>query len=84
MMLALLKETLVQIPYLAPSLLMAAALEDKGAALTEQAAMVALVVAVALILALVERQLLDKEITAEPHPVALQTMDVLEAAVRGR
>jgi ABC-type branched-subunit amino acid transport system permease subunit len=87
MMLALLKETLVQTQYLAPSLLMAAAVEDEGAALTEQAAMVALVVAVALILELVERQPLGRAITAERHQAQYlqrRTMDALAAAVRGR
>ena len=80
MMLALLKEMLVQTQYLAPSLLMAAAVEDEVAALTEQAAMVARVVAVALILALVERQPLGRAIMAELrqaqcHPY--QTTDVV-------
>jgi hypothetical protein len=65
MMLALLKEMLVQTQYLAPSLLMAAAVEDEGAALTEWGEMGVLAAAAVLILALVEPQLLGREITAE-------------------
>jgi hypothetical protein len=83
-MLVLLKETPDQILYLAPLLLTVGVAVVEGVAITGRVATAALAVVVALILALEEPQLLDKEITAEPHPVALQTMDVLEAAVRGR
>jgi hypothetical protein len=85
MMLASPKEMLVQTQYLAPSLLMAAAVEDEGAALTEQAAMVALVVAVALILELVERQPLGRAIMAELRQaqcLPYQTTDAVVVVAR--
>ncbi len=67
MMLVLLKATLVQTLYLAPSLLMAAGVEAEEVALAERVATVALVVVAVLVLALGGQQLLGRAIMEEPH-----------------
>jgi hypothetical protein len=77
MMLVLLKETPDQILYLAPLLLTAVVAVAEEVALTGRVATAALAVVVALILALEEPQLLDKEITAGRHQEVLETMDAL-------